>query len=110
MDVKSTFLNGKLKEEAYLIQPEGFVEKGQEHRVCKLNKALYGLKQALRSWHMKIYKFFFLQDFIKGKSDPNLYIKKYEHGNVVFISLYVDDLIITRRALSLIDEIKRQLS
>jgi len=33
MDVKSTFLNGKLKEEVYLVQPTGFVKPGQEHLV-----------------------------------------------------------------------------
>jgi hypothetical protein len=54
LDVKSTFLNGDLKEEVYLTQPEGFVENGQEHLVCKLKKAFYGLKQAPRSWYEKI--------------------------------------------------------
>ena len=58
LDVKSTFLNGELKEEVYLVQPEGFVKKGKEHLLCKLKKALYGLKQAPRSWYEKIDTFF----------------------------------------------------
>eukprot|EP00253_Pinus_taeda_P017397 PITA_17397 len=53
LDVKSAFLNGDLKEEIYLVQPEGFVMQGQEHLVCRLKKALYGLKQAPRSWYEK---------------------------------------------------------
>ncbi|GKE18081.1 retrovirus-related pol polyprotein from transposon TNT 1-94 [Tanacetum coccineum] len=46
MDVKSAFLNGKLKEEVYVKQPLGFESSEFPDYVCKLNKALYGLKQA----------------------------------------------------------------
>jgi hypothetical protein len=51
MDVKTAFLNGLLQEEVYMAQPEGFIEAGQEHLVCKLNRALYGLKQAPKVWY-----------------------------------------------------------
>jgi len=44
LDVKSTLLNGELKEETHLVQPEGLVKKGHENLVCKLKKTLYGLK------------------------------------------------------------------
>jgi hypothetical protein len=44
VSVTSAFLNGELKEEVYLTQPERVVEKGKEHLVCKLMKELYGLK------------------------------------------------------------------
>ena len=43
-DVKSAFLNGELKEEVYLVQSKGFVQKGQVHLACKLKKSIYGLK------------------------------------------------------------------
>jgi hypothetical protein len=46
MDVKTTFLNGELEEEIYMQQPEEFVVKGQESKVCRLIKSLYSLKQA----------------------------------------------------------------
>jgi hypothetical protein len=46
MDVKTTFLNGKLEEEIYMDQSDGFVIKIQEGMICKLLKSLYGLKQA----------------------------------------------------------------
>jgi hypothetical protein len=46
MDVKTIFLNRELEEEIYMTQPDEFVVKGQEDKVCKLMKSLYGLKQA----------------------------------------------------------------
>jgi hypothetical protein len=46
MDVKTTFLNGELEEEIYMDQPDGFIAKCQEGKVCKLLKSLYGLNQA----------------------------------------------------------------
>ena len=54
LDVKSTFLNGILREEIYVEQPKGFVKKGEEAKVFLLKKALYGLKQAPRAWYSKI--------------------------------------------------------
>nr|GEX95156.1 integrase, catalytic region, zinc finger, CCHC-type, peptidase aspartic, catalytic [Tanacetum cinerariifolium] len=50
MDVKTTFLNGELKEEVYVSQPEGFVDPDHTTHVCRLKKALYTLKQAPRAW------------------------------------------------------------
>lgn len=103
-------MNGELKEEIYLVQPPGFVKKGQEHLVCKLHKALYGLKQAPRSWYDKIDSFFVQHSFHKSLNDPNLYTKINKQRQIILISLYVDDMIITGNANSLIKEIKQQMS
>ncbi|GKD08929.1 retrovirus-related pol polyprotein from transposon TNT 1-94 [Tanacetum coccineum] len=51
MDVKTAFLNGNLREEVYVSQPDGFVDLDNPNHVYKLKKALYGLKQALRAWY-----------------------------------------------------------
>ncbi|GKB07136.1 retrovirus-related pol polyprotein from transposon TNT 1-94 [Tanacetum coccineum] len=50
MDVKTTFLNGELKEEVYVSQLEGFIDPDHPTHVYRLKKALYGLKQAPRAW------------------------------------------------------------
>ncbi|GJX62116.1 retrotransposon protein, putative, ty1-copia subclass [Tanacetum coccineum] len=49
MDVKTTFLNGKLTENVFMAQPEGFENEKYHKRVCKLQKSIYGLKEASRS-------------------------------------------------------------
>ena len=48
MDVMTAFLNGNLNEETYIEQPERFIVKSQEHKVCKPVKFLYGLKQDIK--------------------------------------------------------------
>ena len=55
MDIKTAFLNGNLKEEVFMKQPEGFVVKCQEHLVCKLKKSIYGLKQSPRCWNIALH-------------------------------------------------------
>ncbi|GJT28309.1 retrovirus-related pol polyprotein from transposon TNT 1-94 [Tanacetum coccineum] len=57
MDVKTTFLNGILREEVYVSQPDGFVDQDNPNHVYKHKKALYGLKQAPRTWYDLLSKF-----------------------------------------------------
>jgi hypothetical protein len=52
MDVKTAFLNGNLEEDIYMSQHDGFIEKGNQGKVCKLKRSIYGLKQASRQWHI----------------------------------------------------------
>ncbi|GKF21137.1 retrovirus-related pol polyprotein from transposon TNT 1-94 [Tanacetum coccineum] len=76
MDVNTAFLNGNLREEVYLSQPDGFVDKDKPNHVYKLKKALYGLKQAPRAWYDMLSSFLISQDFSKGSVDPTLFIRR----------------------------------
>nr|GEW45740.1 retrovirus-related Pol polyprotein from transposon TNT 1-94 [Tanacetum cinerariifolium] len=66
MDVKTAFLNGELKEEVYVSQPEGFVDQDNPSHVYKLKKALYSLKQAPRVWYYMLLSFLISQHFSKA--------------------------------------------
>ncbi|GJS89743.1 retrovirus-related pol polyprotein from transposon TNT 1-94 [Tanacetum coccineum] len=92
IDVKTAFLNGELKEEIYVHQPEGFVDPERPHRVYRLMKALYGLKQAPRAWYDTLSKFLLAQGFSKGVVDPTLFIRK-TGKHTLHVQIYVDDII-----------------
>jgi hypothetical protein len=47
------FLNGKLEEEIYMQQPQGYKQGGPD-MVCRLKKTIYGLRQAPRAWHQRL--------------------------------------------------------
>nr|GEW51614.1 retrovirus-related Pol polyprotein from transposon TNT 1-94 [Tanacetum cinerariifolium] len=79
MDVKTVFLNGNLREEVYVSQPDGFVDQDNPNHVYKLKKALYGLKQAPRAWYDMLSSFLISQDFFKGSVDLTLFIRR--NGN-----------------------------
>nr|GEX51767.1 retrovirus-related Pol polyprotein from transposon TNT 1-94 [Tanacetum cinerariifolium] len=66
MNVKTTFLNGPLKEEVFVRQPDGFVDTDFPNHVYRLKKALYGLKQAPRAWYDKLSSFLIEHHFTKG--------------------------------------------
>nr|GEV85540.1 hypothetical protein [Tanacetum cinerariifolium] len=92
MDIKTTFLNGRLKEEVYVSQPDGFVDPDFLDHVYKLKKALYGLKQAPRSWYDKLSSFLIEHHFTKGIVDPTIFTKRHK-GDILLVQVYVANII-----------------
>ena len=109
MDIKIAFLNGELEEEIYMDQPDGFVAKGQEAKVCKLLKSLYGLKQAPKQWYEKFDRTFTSAGFVVNEADKYVYYR-YVGGEGVILCLYVDDMLIFGNNVNVIKEVKDFLS
>jgi hypothetical protein len=109
LDVKLAFLNGELKEEVYVEQPQGFVIQGEEGKVYKLRKALYGLKQAPRAWYSHIDNSFNESGFKRSKNELTLYVNHQGNVNLLIVALYVDDLILTGSSTEMIEEFKKEM-
>ncbi|XP_022751424.1 uncharacterized protein LOC111300070 [Durio zibethinus] len=109
LDVKSAFLNGYLEEEIYIEQLDGFVAKGHEGKVYLLKKALYGLKQAPRVWNSRIDDNLLKLGFKKSFSEATLYIKVFNSNDLLIVSLYVDDLLVTGSKSALMKDFKLQM-
>ncbi|GKA96740.1 retrotransposon protein, putative, ty1-copia subclass, partial [Tanacetum coccineum] len=108
IDIKTTFLNGHLSEEVYMVQPKGFVNLKYHNRVCKLKRSVYGLKQASRQWNKRfddeIKKFSFSQNH----DEPCVYMNA-SRSYVTFLILYVDDILIMGNKILMLQDVKSNL-
>ncbi|GJS64272.1 retrovirus-related pol polyprotein from transposon TNT 1-94 [Tanacetum coccineum] len=109
MDVKTAFLNGELKEEVYVSQPEGFVDQDNPSHVYKLKKAIYGLKQAPHAWYNMLSSFLISQHFSKGAVDPTLFTQQ-ARNNLLLIQIYVDDIIFTSTNTAMCNKFANQIT
>ncbi|KAL0355421.1 UNVERIFIED_CONTAM: Retrovirus-related Pol polyprotein from transposon RE2 [Sesamum radiatum] len=105
MDVKMTFLNGFAEEEIYMDQPEAFTTVGEEQKVCHLQRSIYGLKQASYSWNIYFDEVIRGYNFIKNDFDHCVY-KKVSGSSVVFLVLYVDDILLIGNDIKLSGDTK----
>jgi len=105
MDVITAFLLGKLTEEIFMTQPEGFERQGMKAKmVCRLLRSLYGLKQASRVWNMQLHEFLLKIGFRRSNADTCLYV------NVeisIFIAIWVDDILIAGESAVNIAKVKK---
>ena len=108
MDEKTTFLNGNLTEEVYMTQPEGFKSRSGS-KVCKLQRSIYGLKQASASWNIRFDETIKEFGFSQNLDEPCVY-KKTSGSAVVFLVLYVDDILLIGNDVSVLQSVKIWLS
>ncbi|KAJ9542108.1 LOW QUALITY PROTEIN: hypothetical protein OSB04_028614 [Centaurea solstitialis] len=109
MDVKTAFLNGKLTEDVYMQQPEGFVDPKNPDKVCKLLKSIYGLKQASRSWNLHFDERIKEFGFAKSEFESCVYTK-FSGSTVTFLVLYVDDILLIGNDVLTLQSAKNWLS
>ncbi|GJY12028.1 retrovirus-related pol polyprotein from transposon TNT 1-94 [Tanacetum coccineum] len=103
MNVKTAFLNGELKEEVYISQPEGFVDQDNPSHVYMLKKAMYGLKLAPRVWYDMLSSFLISQHFSKAAVDPTLFTRK-ARNDLLLVQIYVDNIIFASTNTALCNE------
>ena len=108
MDVKTAFLNRKLLKDVYMTQPEGFARPEDSGKVCKLQRSIYGLKQASRSWNQRFDEVIKEFGFIQNIDEPCVY-KKVSGSTVVFLVLYVDDILLIGNDIPTLQSVKSWL-
>jgi transposase InsO family protein len=108
MDVKTAFLNGNLEEDVYMTQPECFVDPKNANKVCKLQRSIYGLKQASRSWNKRFDEEVKKLNFIQSEKEPCVY-KRFSGSMVVFLVLYVDDILLIGNNIPELNAVKTSL-
>ena len=84
MDIKTAFLNGYIKEELYMIQPEGFVNPKGVNKVCKLQRSIYGLVQTSWSWNIRFDELIRAYGFIQTCDEDCIY-KKVSGSTTTFL-------------------------
>ncbi|KAJ9550336.1 hypothetical protein OSB04_014381 [Centaurea solstitialis] len=108
LDVNNAFLNGRLSELVYMVQPPGFQDPKFPNHVCHLNKALYGLKQAPRAWFHRLSTFLVANGFVCSRADPSLFVFKRD-SCIMYLLVYVDDLILTGNQAPVIQSFNNKL-
>lgn len=110
LDVNNAFLNGSLTEIVYMHQPPGYeIQIVDTPLVCKLHKAIYGLKQAPRAWFDKLRNALHVVGFTNSKADSSIFIM-FDTTFIIYILVYVDDIIITGSHQDRVEQIIWQLN
>lgn len=91
-------------------QPPGFVEKGKEDQVCLLKKSLYGLKQSPRQWNKRFDAHMIDIGFRRSGFDKCVYLKEGKEKSLIYLLLYVDDMLLVGKHISDIKKVKSELA
>lgn len=87
----------------------GFVEKGNEHKVCLLQRSLYGLKQSPRQWYKRFDEFMLKNSYNRCNFDHCVYFKDLQENLYIYLLIYVDDMLIACKYKDEINKLTRAL-
>ena len=92
-----------------MVKLEGFGVKFQEHKVYKLKMSIYGIKQASRSWNIRFNEAIKSYGFEQSLVEPCVY-KQIDKDNVVFLVIYVDDILLIGNNVESLSKVKNWLA
>ena len=108
IDIKGAYLNGRLEDDVYMRQPKGFITKGQEHLICKLNKGIYGLKQSGRVWHQTLKHGLEKLGFRAGEADTTVFFRS-DRNSTEIARWYVDDGLLAADSMKSMERMVRDI-
>ena len=113
MDVKTAFLQGDLDNEIYMKQPEGYIDKTQPNKVCKLRISIYRLIQSARCWNLTIDHYLKESGYVQSTANPCVYTKIKErngHKCLMIIAVYVDDTVLASNNIEMLNAERHNLN
>ena len=109
MDVTTAFLNGELKEDVHIRQPEGYVVKGKENLVCRLKKSIFMDRSKVPDAGIQLQTIISKKmGFVQTPGDPCLYLVL--EGETFLIAVYVDDILLAGKSDEQLTVVKHALS
>lgn len=109
LDVNNVFVHGLLDKSVYMEQPPGYTNPEFPSHVFLLKKTIYGLKKAPRAWFHRFSSFLLNLDFRCNTADTSLFVFR-KGPSTLYLLLYVDDIIVTRNASTLVDNLVHMIN
>ena len=107
IDVTSAYLNAKIDHEIYMEQPDS--PDKDPSKVWRLKKSIYGLKQSARLWNVTLHTFLEKLGYKRNSADMCLY-RRCDKRGIIFLLIWVDDIVILSDKRELVDEFVKQMS
>ena len=103
------FFHGKMEEEIFMVQPEGFKQPDIENLVYRLKKSLFELQQSPRQWYKRFDSYMIQIGYAYCEYDCCVYVRILEDVSYIFLLLYVNNMLIVAKSICEINRLKSLL-